>query len=61
MCTHFLGTHVDKGVFRVSLVASALGSTTFSLFASSVGGFFVTSFMRLYLGIGLPSIRLDVA
>ena len=44
-----------------STTASALGSTTFSLFVSSLLGFLVTLFMRLYPGIGLPSLHLYTA
>ena len=59
MCTHFLGASLDSGALSVSSTACALGLMVVSLFASLVVGFFATSLMRLYRGMGLPSIHLE--
>ena len=58
---HLSGTASVKGVFWVSSPVFALGLMIFSLFCSISSGFLVTSLMRLYPGIGLPSMHLEAS
>ena len=59
MGMHFSGASLDSESLSVSSIACALGLIVVSLFASLVVGFFATSLMRLYRGMGLPSIHLE--